>query len=42
MIIALPADQAEKAIAHLNANGETAWNIGVITRTNGGETVVIQ
>ncbi|WKV51976.1 phosphoribosylformylglycinamidine cyclo-ligase [Dickeya fangzhongdai] len=42
MIIALPADQAEQAIAHLNANGETAWNIGAITRTNGGETVVIQ
>ncbi|ATO32142.1 Phosphoribosylformylglycinamidine cyclo-ligase [Dickeya dianthicola] len=42
MIIALPADQADKAIAHLNASGETAWNIGVITRTDGGETVVIQ
>ncbi|MCA7011487.1 phosphoribosylformylglycinamidine cyclo-ligase [Dickeya dadantii] len=42
MIIALPADQADKAIAHLNASGETAWNIGAITRTDGGETVVIQ
>ncbi|WP_038913413.1 phosphoribosylformylglycinamidine cyclo-ligase [Dickeya zeae] len=42
MIIALPADQADKAIAHLTSNGETAWKIGVITRTDGGETVVIQ
>ncbi|WOA50709.1 phosphoribosylformylglycinamidine cyclo-ligase [Dickeya solani] len=42
MIIALPADQADQAIAHLNANGETAWKIGVITHTDGGETVVIQ
>ncbi|SLM63909.1 MULTISPECIES: phosphoribosylformylglycinamidine cyclo-ligase [Dickeya] len=43
MIIALPADQADKAIAHLNSNGETAWHIGVISRTDdGGETVVIQ
>ncbi|UCZ76163.1 phosphoribosylformylglycinamidine cyclo-ligase [Dickeya zeae] len=42
MIIALPAEQADNAIAHLTSNGEIAWKIGVITRTDGGETVVIQ
>ncbi|ACS84869.1 phosphoribosylformylglycinamidine cyclo-ligase [Musicola paradisiaca] len=42
MIIALPAAQAETAIAHLNQNGESAWKIGVISRTDNGETVVIR
>ncbi|WP_192457271.1 phosphoribosylformylglycinamidine cyclo-ligase [Musicola keenii] len=42
MIIALPAAQAETAIAHLNQNGESAWKIGVISCTDNGETVVIR
>ncbi|MGK4328943.1 phosphoribosylformylglycinamidine cyclo-ligase [Lonsdalea quercina] len=41
MIVALPAEQVEDAIALLNANGEKAWKIGNINRTDTGETVVI-
>ncbi|MFP1867232.1 phosphoribosylformylglycinamidine cyclo-ligase [Lonsdalea quercina] len=41
MIVALPAEQVEDAIALLNANGERAWKIGNINRTDTGETVVI-
>lgn len=41
MIVALPAEQVEEAIALLNANGEKAWKIGNINRTDTGETVVI-
>jgi phosphoribosylformylglycinamidine cyclo-ligase len=29
MVIALPADEADKAIAFLNAKGENAWKIGI-------------
>ncbi|OSN06203.1 phosphoribosylformylglycinamidine cyclo-ligase [Lonsdalea iberica] len=41
MIVALPAEQVEEAIALLNANGEKAWKIGNINGTDTGETVVI-
>ncbi|OSN06110.1 phosphoribosylformylglycinamidine cyclo-ligase [Lonsdalea britannica] len=41
MIVALPAEQVEEAIVLLNANGEKAWKIGNINRTDTGETVVI-
>ena len=41
MIVALPVEQVEEAIALLNANGEKAWKIGNINRTDTGETVVI-
>ncbi|OSM96336.1 MULTISPECIES: phosphoribosylformylglycinamidine cyclo-ligase [Lonsdalea] len=41
MIVALPAEQVEDAIALLNANGEKAWKIGNINHTDTGETVVI-
>nr|WP_233356364.1 phosphoribosylformylglycinamidine cyclo-ligase [Brenneria sp. L3-3C-1] len=41
MIIALPAEQADEAVALLNDSGESAWKIGVITQTDAGDTVVI-
>lgn len=42
MIVALPAAQAAEAVAHLNASGETAWQIGAIARTDSDDTVVIR
>ncbi|ATA24848.1 phosphoribosylformylglycinamidine cyclo-ligase [Brenneria goodwinii] len=41
MIVALPAEQADEAIALLNSSGETAWKIGVINQTDAGDAVVI-
>ncbi|MCG8707034.1 phosphoribosylformylglycinamidine cyclo-ligase [Brenneria sp. 4F2] len=41
MIIALPAEQADQAIALLNDSGETAWKIGVIKQADAGDAVVI-
>nr|WP_219606702.1 MULTISPECIES: phosphoribosylformylglycinamidine cyclo-ligase [Pectobacterium] len=41
MIIALPAEQADEAVALLNSSGENAWKIGVITQTDAGDAVVI-
>ena len=43
MVIALPADQAEKAVALMNAHGENAWLIGHIEdAAEGEEQVIIQ
>ncbi|EPC4025621.1 phosphoribosylformylglycinamidine cyclo-ligase [Aeromonas salmonicida] len=43
MIIALPADQLEKALTLLKAEGENAWHIGHIAKAaDGGEQVIIQ
>ncbi|MGK2946588.1 MAG: phosphoribosylformylglycinamidine cyclo-ligase [Candidatus Malihini olakiniferum] len=41
MIIALPSEQAEEAVAFLNIQCETAWKIGVIQPANAGDAVVI-
>nr|WP_113864855.1 phosphoribosylformylglycinamidine cyclo-ligase [Brenneria salicis]NMN92274.1 phosphoribosylformylglycinamidine cyclo-ligase [Brenneria salicis ATCC 15712 = DSM 30166]RBP67611.1 phosphoribosylformylglycinamidine cyclo-ligase [Brenneria salicis ATCC 15712 = DSM 30166]RLM32539.1 phosphoribosylformylglycinamidine cyclo-ligase [Brenneria salicis ATCC 15712 = DSM 30166] len=41
MIIAMPTEQADEAIALLNGSGENAWKIGVITQTDAGDSVVI-
>ncbi len=40
MIIALPADQVEQALALLNAEGEQAWRIGEIASAADGEEQV--
>ncbi len=40
MIIALPADQEEQALALLNAEGEQAWRIGEIASAADGEEQV--
>ncbi|MDY0971739.1 phosphoribosylformylglycinamidine cyclo-ligase [Siccibacter turicensis] len=42
MLIALPADAADAAIALLTEAGETAWKIGVIKASDADERVVIQ
>ena len=42
MVIALPADEADKAIAFLNAKGENAWKIGIIKASDSSERVVIE
>ncbi|KAA8999980.1 phosphoribosylformylglycinamidine cyclo-ligase [Affinibrenneria salicis] len=42
MIVALPAAQADEAVALLNSNGETAWKIGVISQAGAGDAVVIK
>lgn len=41
MIIALPAVEADAAIALMNANGEKAWKIGTIVASTSEERVVI-
>lgn len=41
MIIALPAVEADAAIALMNANGEKAWKIGTIAASTSEERVVI-
>lgn len=41
MIIALPAVEADAAIALMNASGEKAWKIGTIAASTGEERVVI-
>lgn len=42
MVIALAADQADKAIALMNEKGETAWKIGYIKATDSEQRVVIE
>lgn len=42
MVIALSADNAQKAIDYLNQQGEKAWIIGKIAKSNTHERVVIQ
>ncbi|PWC18152.1 phosphoribosylformylglycinamidine cyclo-ligase [Brenneria corticis] len=41
MIVVLPAEQADEAVALLNGSGETAWKIGLINQTDTGDAVVI-
>jgi phosphoribosylformylglycinamidine cyclo-ligase len=40
MIIVIPAEQSEQAIAHLNELGETAWLIGDITQNDGNQVII--
>ena len=40
MILAVPADQAEKALANLKAAGETAYEIGKVVAGQDGVTLV--
>lgn len=42
MVIALPADAADKAIAFLNDKGENAWKIGYIKASDSEQRVVIE
>lgn len=42
MIIALPAENADNAIAQLNSTGEVAWKIGKISASSSDEQVVIR
>ena len=42
MVIALPADVADSAIALLNEKGENAWKIGYITASDSEQRVVIE
>ncbi len=41
MVIALSADQADTAIAHLKTLGENAWKIGVIKPSSAEQSVVV-
>ena len=41
MVVALPADQLDKALALLKAEGENAWHIGHIAKAADGEEQVI-
>ncbi len=40
MIIVVPAEQSEQAIAHLNELGETTWLIGDITQNDGNQVII--
>ena len=40
-VIVTPADRADDAIAHLNANGESAWRIGEIVPSTHTEPTVV-
>ena len=42
MVIALPAEAADKAIAFLNDKGESAWKIGYIKASDSEQRVVIE
>jgi phosphoribosylformylglycinamidine cyclo-ligase len=42
MVIALPQESVEKAIAILTAAGEKAWQIGKLTASSDEQQVVIQ
>ena len=42
MVIALAADQADKAIALMNEKGENAWKIGYIKATDSEQRVGIE
>ena len=42
MVIALPAEAADKAIAFLNDKGENAWKIGYIKASDSEQRVVIE
>lgn len=41
MVVVVPADQADAAIAHLNAAGESAWRIGEIILSTHTEPTVV-
>ena len=40
MIIVVPAEQSEQAMAHLNELGETTWLIGDITQNDGNQVII--
>jgi phosphoribosylformylglycinamidine cyclo-ligase len=40
MVIVIPAEQSEQAIAYLNELGETAWLIGDITQNDGNQVII--
>jgi len=42
MVIALPAEAADKAVAFLNDKGESAWKIGYIKASDSEQRVVIE
>jgi phosphoribosylformylglycinamidine cyclo-ligase len=42
MVIALPAQEVDKAIELMNAKGEKAWKIGMIKASDSSERVVIE
>jgi phosphoribosylformylglycinamidine cyclo-ligase len=42
MVIALPAEVADSAIALLNEKGENAWKIGYIKASDSEQRVVIE
>jgi len=42
MVVALPAELADQAIALLNDNGEKAWKIGYVKASDSAERVVIE
>ena len=42
MVIALSAQDADKAIELMNAKGEKAWKIGIIKASDSSERVVIE
>ncbi|MBL4763552.1 MAG: DUF21 domain-containing protein, partial [Gammaproteobacteria bacterium] len=40
MVIIVPAEQSQQAIAHLNDLGENAWLVGSITHNNGNQVII--
>ena len=42
MVVALPAELADQAIALLNDNGEKAWKIGYVKASDSAERVIIE
>ena len=42
MVVALPAELADQAIALLNDKGEKAWKIGYVKASDSAERVVIE
>lgn len=42
MLVALPAELADQAVALLNDNGEKAWKIGHVKASNSAERVIIK
>jgi len=41
MVVVVPADKADEAIAHLQANGEQAWRLGQIQPSTHSEPTVV-
>ncbi len=41
MVVVVPADRAEDAIAHLRAAGEEAWKLGEIVPSTHSEPTVV-